>query len=96
MSVLLWFVGICLAGYVGVRLFGRQLLMFGLKRLTNRMMSQIQEESKAYEKNYRQDNRTNVYVDESIRVSAPTNPVKKEINEDEIAEDIEFEDVDKQ
>ena len=77
-----------------MRLFGRQLLMFGLKRLTKRMASQIQEESRAFERNYGQDNQTNVYVDDSIRVSAPTNPVKKEIKEDEIAEDIDFEDVD--
>lgn len=93
MSVLLWIVGIFLGGYITLRLFGRRLLMFGLKRLTNKMMSQIQEESKEFERNYADNNRTNVYVDDSIKVSAPKNPVKKEIKEDEIAEDIDFEDL---
>ncbi|MEM7372858.1 MAG: hypothetical protein AAF587_29825 [Bacteroidota bacterium] len=94
MSVLLWIVGIFLGGYVMIRLFGRQLLMFGLKRLSRKMMSQIQDESLEYERNYADSNRNNVYVDDSIKVSAPKNPVKKEIKEDEIAEDIDFEDLD--
>ncbi|MEO1419241.1 MAG: hypothetical protein AAFW00_28565 [Bacteroidota bacterium] len=94
MTTFLWIIGILVGLNITFRLFGRQIVSFGLKQLTRRFLKQAEEQSKAYQRNYEDTyGQTNVYVDDDVKVSAPKKPDNKHISEDEIAEDIDFEDV---
>ncbi|MEL7340784.1 MAG: hypothetical protein AAGM67_09885 [Bacteroidota bacterium] len=54
----------------------------------------MQESAKDFERNYEQgDMRKNVYVNDEIKVTAPRANNKPSVSADEIAEDVEFEEV---
>ncbi len=94
MTTLLWIIGIILAINITFRLFGRQILSFGMKQLVKRLAKQSEAQSQAYAKQYAdEENRQHIYVDRDVKVSAPKSHQEKKINEDEIAEDIEFEEL---
>ena len=93
MSGFVWFLLILAGSYLGLRVFGRRILLFAAKRLTRRLMKQAEHEAQAFTRNYEEDNRANVYVDQEIKVSAPKNQTQRPVHEEEIVEDIEFEDV---
>ncbi|MEO0898019.1 MAG: DUF4834 family protein [Bacteroidota bacterium] len=94
MTTLLWIIGIIVGIRVTFRLFGKQILNFGMKKLVERLVKDSEEQSQAYARSYSNDkNRTNVYVDKDVKVSAPHQNQEKKIDEDDIAEDIEFEEL---
>ncbi|WNJ16620.1 hypothetical protein [Pontibacter sp. G13] len=95
MNVLFWIFACFFGIYLTFRFFGRQILSFAMMKLTERLVKDSQAQAQAYQKNYEDHaySRSNVYVDEDIQVSAPMNAGKKEVSEDEIAEDIEFEEL---
>lgn len=94
MTFLSWLLAFILGTYLIFRFFGRQISQFLLKKLANRLIKNMNQTSQAYEKNYDQGNmQTNVYVDEEIKVSAPRQQASKSVTADEIAEDVEFEEI---
>jgi len=94
MTTLLWIIGIILGIRLTFRLFGRQILNFGLKKLIGRLQQDAEQQSQAYAKFYQDErNRKNVYVDKDVKVSSPQHTPNKKIDEDDIAEDIEFEEL---
>lgn len=96
MTGFLWFLLIVAGIVLGLRLFGRRLLLFAAKRLTQRLMKQAQQESRQFSQYYEHgaDNRSNVYVDDDIKVSAPASGMERvSIEEDDIAEDVDFEEL---
>jgi hypothetical protein len=94
MTFLFWTFVFFLSLYLGFRFFGRQISRFLLRKLTNKLVNDMNQASQAYERNYDQgDMQTNVYVDNEIKVSAPRGKSKPTITADEIAEDVEFEEV---
>ncbi|MDW3649438.1 MAG: hypothetical protein R8P61_20380 [Bacteroidia bacterium] len=94
MSFLLWTLGIILAINLTIRLFGKRILTFGMKRVMRKLMKDAEKQAQAYQKNYDQgDFRQNVYVDNEVKVSAPKYDDKKDIRVEEIAEEIEYEEI---
>lgn len=94
MSFLLWTLGIFLALNVIFRLFGRQILAFGLQRVMRKLMKNAEQQAQSYQRNYNEGNmRENVYVNNEIKVSAPKYEDKKDVRVDEIAEEIEYEEI---
>ncbi|MCI4667642.1 MAG: hypothetical protein MRZ79_05725 [Bacteroidia bacterium] len=92
--ILLWIIGIVVAINITFRLFGNQILNFGLKQMVKRLAKHSEEQSQAYAKFYADEsNRENVFVDRDVKVSAPKSQENKKISEDDIAEDIEFEEL---
>ena len=76
------------------RLFGRQIVQYSLRTLMKRLLRNAQEASQTYERNYEQSPfQEQVYSDQEIKVSAPRQRGRKDISEDQIAEDIEYEEV---
>ncbi len=94
MSFLLWTLGIILALNVTFRLFGRRILTFGLQRVMRKMVKNAEQQAQSYQKNYTDGTmRDNVYVNNDIKVSAPKYEDKKDVRVDEIAEEIEYEEI---
>ena len=94
MSFLLWTLGIFLALNVVFRLFGRQILAFGLQRVMRKLMKNAEQQAQSYQQNYSDGTmRDNVYVNNDIKVSAPKYEDKKDVRVDEIAEEIEYEEI---
>ncbi|MEL6252888.1 MAG: hypothetical protein AAFR87_12820 [Bacteroidota bacterium] len=94
MSFLLWTLGIILAINLTIRLFGKRILTFGMKRVMKKLMKDAEKQAQAYQKNYgKGDFRQNVYVDNEVKVSAPKYDDKKDIRVEEIAEEIEYEEI---
>lgn len=94
MSFLLWTLGIILALNVTFRLFGRKILTFGLQRVMRKMVQNAEKQAQTYQQNYSQgDMRENVYVKNDVKVTAPKYDEKKELRVDEIAEEIEYEEI---
>jgi len=94
MSFLLWTLGIILAINLTIRLFGKRILTFGMQRIMKRLMKDAEKQAQAYQRNYDQGNfRQNVYVDNEVKVSAPKYDDKKDIRVEEIAEEIEYEEI---
>lgn len=94
MSFLLWTIGIILAINVTFRLFGRKILAFGMQRLMRRLMKNAEQQAQAYQQNYDQNPfRQNVYMDDEIKVTAPKHEEKRDIQVDDIAEEIEYEEI---
>ncbi len=94
MTVLFWIFAFFFGVYWTFRLFGQQISRYLLSKMASRLMKNMNQSSQAYEKNYDQGNmQTNVYVDEEIKVSAPRGQAKKTVTADEIAEDVEFEEI---
>ena len=76
------------------RLFGRQIVQYSLRALMKRLLRNAQEASHTYERNYEQNPfQEQVYADQEIKVSAPRKPGRKDVSEDQIAEDIDYEEV---
>ncbi|MEM8892060.1 MAG: hypothetical protein AAGD28_29045 [Bacteroidota bacterium] len=94
MSFLLWTLGIILAINLTIRLFGKRILTFGMQRIMKRLMKDAEKQAQAYQRNYGEgDFRQNVYVDHEVKVSAPKYDDKKDIRVEEIAEEIEYEEI---
>lgn len=94
MEILLWPLGILFAIYLTFRLFGRQILQFGLKKLLTRLVKDSQEQSFQYYKNYSEDAfHQQVFVDKEVKVTSPKHTPKKSISADEIAEDVDYEEL---
>ena len=94
MSFLLWTLGIFFAIHLTIRLFGKRILTFGMQRIMKKLMKDAEKQAQAYQRNYDQGNfRQNVYVDNEVKVSAPKYDDKKDIRVEEIAEEIEYEEI---
>ena len=94
MNFLLWTFGIFFGIYLTFRLFGRQILRFGLNKLMKKIVQDAEKQAMHYERVYDDGNfRKNVYVDNEIKVSAPKENGKREVSVEEIAEEVEFEEI---
>ena len=90
----LWMLGIFGGTILVFRLFGRQILRFGLNKLVRRLMKDAEAQAQQFSKNYDEGNfRTNVYVDQEVKVSVPRDAGKRNVSVEEIAEEIEFEEM---
>ncbi|MEM6343777.1 MAG: hypothetical protein AAF927_07845 [Bacteroidota bacterium] len=94
MNFLFWVFAFFMGTYLVSRLFGRQIVQFLLKRLSNRLLKNMQQNIVDFDQNYEQGNmRKNVFVDDEIKVTVPRDKAKPAVSADEIAEDVEFEEV---
>ncbi len=94
MNFLFWVLAFFMGTYLVGRLFGRQIIQFLLKRLSNRLLKNMQQNIVDFDQNYEQGNmRKNVFVDDEIKVTVPRDKSKPAVSADEIAEDVEFEEV---
>ncbi|MEO1449267.1 MAG: hypothetical protein AAFV07_07035 [Bacteroidota bacterium] len=95
MTFLLWTAGIIFGIYWTFRLFGRQIVQFALKRVSRQLLKNAEKEAQAFRQNYDHgsDFKERVYVDNEMDVSAPRDFTPREITEDDIAEDVEFDEV---
>lgn len=94
MNFFFWLLVFFASSYLVSRLFGRQIVQFLLRKLSNRLLKNMQQSAKDFERNYEQgDMRKNVYVNDEIKVTAPRANNKPSVSADEIAEDVEFEEV---
>lgn len=94
MNFLFWVFTFFMGTYVVSRLFGRQIVQFLLKKLSSRLLKSMQQNVSGFEQNHGQgDMRENVFVDKEIKVTVPRDNTKPSVTADEIAEDVEFEDV---
>lgn len=91
---MLWILGFFLFLYVGMRLFGRQLAALGMRRLVRMVQKDMERGHVEYEQNYDPGAfRSNVYADKEIKVTAPNEGAKKHVSEDDIAQDVNFEEL---
>lgn len=94
MTVILWILGILLSINLIFRLFGRQISAWLMKRVLKQLANSAQAERIRYERNYGQgDLRDNVYVDREVKVTAPKHQPKPSVSAEEIAEEIEYEEL---
>ncbi len=94
MEFFLWLIGIPLAIYWFFRLFGKRLFQLAMRRLVKNLEKEAQRQSAQYQRSYGgNQGEENIYVDDELKVS--NNPVyqNKGISEDEIVEDVEFEEI---
>ena len=76
------------------RLFGRYIIQFVMRSVMKRMVKEAENQRMQYEKNYEQSPFTdNLYMDKELKVTQSKGEQKKSISADEIAEDIEFEEL---
>lgn len=93
-TFLLWVIGIILALNIVFRLFGRQLLALGMRQIAKRLMKNAEAQTQAYRKHYESDQRRqNIYVDRDVTVSAPRTSDADAVSEDDIVEDVDFEEL---
>lgn len=94
MEILLWPLGILFGIYLTFRLFGRQILTFGMKQVLKRLVKDAEAQSSYFRQHYGGDAfNEQVFQDEEIKVSSPRHQSKKQVSADEIAEDVDFEEV---
>lgn len=76
------------------RLFGRYIIQFVMRSVMKRMVKEAENQRMQYEKNYEQSPfKENLYMDKEMKVTQSKGEQKKSISADEIAEDIEFEEL---
>lgn len=76
------------------RLFGTRIISFGMKQMIKSISRDNEKHSQAYARFYSDEsNRKNVYVNKDVKVSVSKNQGSKQISEDEIAEDVEYEEL---
>lgn len=94
MGFFFWAFVVIFGIYFTFRIFGRQILAFGVQRLMKQLVKNAEKESKMYDRNYDESTfHDNVYVNDDLKVSVPKQDTKKPVTADEIAEDIEFEEI---
>lgn len=93
MTALLWILGIFFGLTMVFRLFGRRIVQYGLRQVMQRLIKDAEAQSRAYQRNYDNGPEANVYVDRDIKVSAPRHGARKGVSEDDIVEDIDYEEL---
>lgn len=94
MGVLLWIIGIPLAIYWFFKLFGKQIAQLAMRRMVKTLEKEAKRQSEQYRRSYTSSQgQKNIYVDEDLKVTAQPGTASKEISEDEIVEDVDFEEV---
>jgi len=92
--VLLWFLIIFLSIGLIFRYFGKYIIRFLLIEVMKRVARNVENQSRAYRSNYDQDPyHENIHINDDVKVKAPKHDEKRKVHPDEIAEDIDFEEV---
>jgi 23S rRNA G2445 N2-methylase RlmL len=90
---LLWIIGIVLVIRVVFKLYGRQIALMAQRRMLRMMEKQMKRQAEEFERNYAPDREQQVYADKEIKVSKATSQGQQDVSEDDIAEDVDFEEV---
>lgn len=94
MGFLFWLFVFFMGSWLIFRIFGRVIVQFLLREVLKKFTQGAENQFMDYERFYEGGAfRQNVYVDEEVKVSAPKQKEKPRVKADEIAEDIEFEDI---
>ncbi len=94
MTFLLWVVGIWVGTTVFFRLFGKQIVAFGMRKIVGRMQKAAEAQQRAYEANFGAgEMREHIYADDEIKVTAKKNQSKPDVHLDDFAEDVDFEEI---
>jgi hypothetical protein len=94
MATLLWIIAIILGIRLVFRLFGKQILNLGMQQIAKRLMKDAEAQSQAFQRNYQGfEKAPPVYVDNEVKVSPPPKAADRPVREDDIAEDVDFEEV---
>lgn len=90
---LLWIIGIFLVIRLVFKLYGHQIARLAQRRVIKMMEKEMRKQSDQFQRNYGNDRQESVYVDEDIKVSQPRHDGSRDVSEDDIAEDVEFEEI---
>lgn len=89
-----WFLLFILTFWIITRFFGRYIFKFLATQLLKQVAKNAEKQARAYQENYEsQAFRENIHVDEDLKVSKPKYDEKRKVDPDDIAEDIEFEEL---
>ena len=93
-SFFFWTFFVFLTLYIVFRVFGRQIIQFLLRQVFKQVAKDAENQARQYQRNYGGDPfKESIFVNDNVKVTAPKSKQKKSVSADEIAEDIEFEDV---
>jgi hypothetical protein len=96
MSVLMWIVTFFFIVWLFFRFFGRHVIRYVFRSVLKRVAKDVENQARAYQQNYEQDPyHENIHINDDVKVKAPKQPDKRKVHPDEIAEDVDFEEVDK-
>lgn len=94
MGFLFWLFVFFFGSWLIFRIFGRVIVQFLLREVLKKVSKGVENQHMDYERFYEGGAfRQNVYVDDEVKVSAPKQQEKPKVKADEIAEDIDFEDI---
>lgn len=97
MTFLLWVVGIWLGVTIFFRLFGKQIVALGMRKIVGRLQKAAEAQQRAYEANFGAgDMREHVYADDEVKVTARKNTAKPAVDLDDFAQDVDFEEINDQ
>ncbi len=95
MSVFTWILLFFITIWIVFRFYGKHIVRFILKAVLKRVAKDVENQARAYQQNYDQDPyHENIHINEDVKVKSPKQTEKKKVHPDEIAEDIEFEEID--
>lgn len=77
------------------RLFGKQIMAFALQKVAKRMLKNMEDQTRQYQRNYSQDPYHDQHtVNDEMEIKIPKNrPEQAGPSLEEVAEDVEFEEV---
>ncbi|MDX2282681.1 MAG: hypothetical protein NW241_00905 [Bacteroidia bacterium] len=91
---MMWFFLTLFLIYLTFRLFGRQLVQLAARQLLKRVQRDMQDQHQAYERHYDPGAfRKHVYQDGHVTITAPKEPPQKRVNVQEVAEDVDYEEL---
>ena len=94
MGFLFWLFVFFFSSWLFFRVFGRVIVQYLLREVLKKVANEAGNQKKGYERFFEgRAFREKVYVDEEEKKSAPQNKEKRKVSPDEIAEDIDFEDI---
>lgn len=78
------------------RLFGKHILRFALQKIANKMLKNMEDQTRQYQRNYSRDPyHDEQHVNDEMEIKIPKNrPEPAGPSLEEVAEDVDFEEVD--
>ncbi|RMG28695.1 MAG: hypothetical protein D6730_05105 [Bacteroidetes bacterium] len=94
LNFFLWTFFIFFTVYVVFKIFQRQIITFFFVMLRRWLNREMEEQVRQYRRNYSGNPfEESIFIDDELKVQAPKNKQKKSVSADDIAEDIDFEEV---
>jgi len=89
-----WLLIFFLSVWLIFRFFGKYIVKYFLSTILKQVAKDMERQQRAYQQSYGSDPfHDTVHVDEDLKVSKPKHDETRKITPDQIAEDVEFEEV---